>query len=210
MTQATPKLFSFEEYLEQYPEDGGHYELIDGRIVEVHPIGDHEEVGGYLTLELGLEIRRLKLPYFIPRSCCVKPYREATGYIPDVIVLNRNTIVNDPYWKKASTISMGESACLVIEIVSKNWRDDYLKKFDDYEALGISEYWIIDYLAKGSSRFIGRPKTPTITICHLVDRTFESPNGEYQVNLFKGNQKIISPTFPELNLTAEQIFQAGN
>lgn len=201
MTQAVPKLLSFEEYLEQYPEDGGRYELIDGRMVEVRPIGDHEDIGGFLSGTLYMEQRRLQLPYFISRSCCVKPYREATGYIPDVIVLNRHTIVNDPYWKKASSITLGESACLVIEIVSNNWRDDYIKKFDDYEALGIPEYWIIDYLAKGSARFIGTPKTPTITICHLVD-------GEYQVSLFKENENIISPTFPELNLTAEQIFQA--
>jgi Uma2 family endonuclease len=34
-------------------------------------------------------------------------------------------------------------------------------------------------------------------------------DGEYQVNLFWGNDRIISPTFPKLNLTAEQIFQAG-
>lgn len=204
MTQALPKLLSFEEYLEQYPEDGGRYELIDGRMVkEVRPIGEHEDIGGFLTIELGTEIRRLQLPYSVPKSAGVKPHREATGYIPDVIVLNRDTIVNDPYWKRASSISMGNSACLVIEIVSNNWRDDYLKKFDDYEALGIPEYWIVDYLAKGSSRYIGTPKTSTISVCQLVD-------GEYLVNLFKGNEKIISPTFPELNLTAEQIFQAGS
>jgi len=203
MTQALPKLLSFEEYLEQYPEDGGRYELIDGRMVEeVRPIGEHEDIGGFLALELGLEIRRVQLPYFIPKSCGVKPRREATGYIPDVIVLNRETIVNDPYWERASSISLGSSACLVIEIVSNNWRDDYLKKFDDYEALGITEYWIVDYLAKGSSRYIGKPKTPTISVCQLVD-------GEYQVSLFKGKEKIFSSTFIELDLTAEQIFQIG-
>ncbi|MBN3962363.1 MAG: hypothetical protein HWQ39_27025, partial [Nostoc sp. NMS8] len=32
---------------------------------------------------------------------------------------------------------------------------------------------------------------------------------EYQVSQFQGSDRIISPTFPELNLTAEQIFQAG-
>ncbi|WP_206817182.1 Uma2 family endonuclease [Chroococcus sp. FPU101] len=201
MTQAVPKYLSFEEYLEQYPEDGGRYELIDGRMIEVLPIADHEDIGGFLSGTLFVEYTRLQLPYFIPRSCGVKPHREATGYIPDVIVLNRDTIVNDPYWKKASSITLGESACLVIEIVSNNWRDDYIKKFDDYEALGFPEYWIIEYLAKGSARFIATPKTPTISVCHLID-------GEYQVNLFKGNQTIISPTFPELDLTAAQIFQA--
>lgn len=204
MTQALPKLLSFEEYLEQYPSDGGRYELIDGRMVEeVRAIGQHEDIGGFLTLELGTEIRRLQLPYSVPRSCSVKPHREATGYIPDVIFLNRETLVNDPYWERASSISIGNSACLVIETVSNDWRDDYLKKFDDYEALGIPEYWIVDYLAKGASRFIGKPKIPTISVCYLVD-------GEYQVNLFKDHEKIISQTFPELDLTAEQIFEAGS
>ncbi|BDI14890.1 hypothetical protein ANSO36C_06920 [Nostoc cf. commune SO-36] len=39
---------------------------------------------------------------------------------------------------------------------------------------------------------------------------------EYQLSLFRGSdacgskQRIISPTLPELNLTAEQIFNAGN
>jgi Uma2 family endonuclease len=116
--------------------------------------------------------------------------------------LDRENLVNDPYWEKASSISLGTSAKLVIEIVSSNWRDDYLKKFDDYEALEIEEYWIIDYLAKGSARYIGTPKEPTISIYQLID-------GEYQVNLFKGEQQIISSIFPELVLSANQIFQAG-
>jgi Uma2 family endonuclease len=111
-------------------------------------------------------------------------------------------LVNDPYWEKSSSISLGNSAKLVIEIVSSNWRDDYLKKFDDYEGLGIAEYWIIDYLALGSARYIGTPKEPTISICQSVD-------GEYQVSLFKGENRLISTIFPELELTANQIFQAS-
>jgi Uma2 family endonuclease len=34
-------------------------------------------------------------------------------------------------------------------------------------------------------------------------------DGEYQFQQFRGNERIISPTFPELNLTAEQVFNAG-
>jgi len=75
-------------------------------------------------------------------------------------------------------------------------------KLVDYETFGVPEYWIVDYLALGGRRYIGNPKQPTISVYYLVD-------GEYQVNLFRGNDRIISPTFPELNLTAEQIFQAG-
>ncbi|MFS8798808.1 Uma2 family endonuclease, partial [Synechococcus sp. R60.3] len=91
---------------------------------------------------------------------------------------------------------------LVIEITSNNWRDDYWHKLSDYETLGIAEYWIVDYQALGGRRYIGEPKVPTISVFQLV-------NEEYQAQLFRGNDRIRSKVFPELNLTAEQIFWAG-
>jgi Uma2 family endonuclease len=203
MTQTLPKLLSFDDYIDQLHEDDKKYELIEGKLVEMkRPIGKHEEIGGFILIELGMEIRRLKLPYLMPNSAAVKPKRLKTAYLPDLIVLDRENLVNDPYWEKSSSISLGNSAKLVIEIVSSNWRDDYLKKFDDYEGLGIGEYWIIDYLALGSARYIGTPKEPTISICQLVD-------GEYQVSLFKEENRLISTIFSELELTANQIFQAS-
>ncbi len=60
----------------------------------------------------------------------------------------------------------------------------------------------MDYAALGGREFIGKPKQPTILICCLEE-------GEYLINKFRGNDCIQSPTFPELNLTAEQIFRAG-
>ncbi|MGK7878177.1 MAG: Uma2 family endonuclease [Xenococcaceae cyanobacterium] len=203
MTQVLSKPLTFDEYIQQYPEDGGRYELVDGRIIEVRPIGKHEEIAGFITTELSLEIRVKQLPYFIPKSAAVKPKRPGTGNIPDVIVLDKETVYSDPYWEKASSVSLGKSVRLAVEVVSSNWRDDYLKKLDDYEELGIREYWIVDYLAKGAARYIGTPKVPTLSIYQLVD-------GEYQVSLFKGGDRLMSPTFPELALIAEQVFKAGN
>jgi Uma2 family endonuclease len=87
-----------------------------------------------------------------------------SGYEPDGIVLNRQIIDDDPRWAKESVITKGQSALLVIEIVSTNWRDDYHKKFADYEALGIAEYWIVDYLGLGGRRYIGSPKQPTVSV----------------------------------------------
>lgn len=46
---------------------------------------------------------------------------------------------------------------LVVEVVSTNWHDPYARKLEDYEALGILEYWIVDYQALGGRRFIGFP-----------------------------------------------------
>ena len=204
MIQALRKLVTFDEFIAWYPENPQQrYELHDGVIVEMAPpTGDHEEVVGFLALEISAEIKRLKLPYFIPKTAFIKPLSGQSAYSPDVLILNRTNLVNEPLWKKESTVSQAASIPIVIEVVSTNWRDDYLKKVADYEAVGIPEYWIVDYAALGGKRFIGNPKQPTIWVYSLVE-------GEYQVRQFRDSDRIVSFTFPELNLTAEQIFQAG-
>ncbi|MEH2125559.1 Uma2 family endonuclease [Nostoc sp.] len=202
MIQAIHKLVTFEDFAAWRPE-GGRYELHDGVIVEMaQPVGDHEDVVGFLALNISIEIGRQKLPYFIPKTVLVKPFEGESAYSPDILIINRPNLVNEPFWKKESTVSQAASIPLVIEVVSTNWRDDYYKKLADYEAIGIPEYWIIDYAAIGARKFIGNPKLPTISIYELID-------GEYQVTQFRGDTHIVSHTFPELNLTAEQIFQAG-
>jgi Uma2 family endonuclease len=131
----------------------------------------------------------------------VKP-NDQSGYEPDVIVLNEELLQNDPRWEKESTITKRASAVLIIEVVSTNWRDDYYKKFADYEAMGIGEYWVADYLALGGRKYIGPPKQPTISVYELIE-------GEYELKQFRGNDRILSPNFPELELTAEQVFAKG-
>jgi Uma2 family endonuclease len=56
-----------------------------------------------------------------------------------------------------------------VEVVSTSWRDDHHRKFGEYEAIGIPEYWIVDYLGIGGKRFTGNPKQLTFSICYLVD-----------------------------------------
>ncbi|WP_375472680.1 Uma2 family endonuclease [uncultured Nostoc sp.] len=204
MIQTLRKLVTFDEFVARYPDNTGkRYELHDGVIVEMpQPTGDHEEVVGFLAFEITRECIRLNLPYFIPKTALVKPPESESAYSPDVLILNRSNLVNEPLWKKESTVSQAESIPLVVEVVSSNWRDDYLKKAADYEAVGIPEYWIVDYTALGGRRFIGNPKQPTVSLYTLIE-------GEYQVSQFRGSDRIISPLFPELNLTVEQIFQAG-
>ena len=59
--------------------------------------------------------------------------------------------------------------------------------------------WITSDYGK---RFIGNPKQPTISVYSLAD-------GEYQVSQFRGDDCVRSPTFPEFNVTPEEIFQFG-
>jgi Uma2 family endonuclease len=204
MTQTLRKLITFDEFVAKYPDNSRkRYELHDGVVIEMsQPTGDHEEIIGFLVLRISIEIGRLNLPYFIPKTALVKPLESESAYLADVLILNKPNLVNEPLWKKDSTVTLAESIPLVIEVVSTNWRDDYLTKVAGYETVGIPEYWIVDYAALGGRRFIGNPKQPTISIYSLVE-------GEYQVQQFLGGERLISLTFPELNLTAEQIFQAG-
>ena len=199
MVQALPELITFSEFAEWKP-DGKNYELHNGVIKEMQPRGKHEEIVGFLATEFTLEFRRLHLPYFIPKQALVKVADQETGYSPDILVLNRDNLAKEPLWEKSSTVQNSISIPLVIEIVSSNWRDDYLTKVRDYEEIGIREYWIVDYRGLGGRRYIGNPKQPTISIYSLVDN-------EYQVTQFRDKDKIVSPSFSELNLTGNQVFQ---
>ena len=204
MIQTISKTITFDEFVAWYPENSVHkYELHNGVIVEM-PLGtgDHSDVRGFLSSEINFEIRRLQLPFSIPGDCLLKLSRDEAGYQPDLIVLDRTALANEPRWKKESIITMGSSVRLAVEVVSTNWQDDYLVKVADYERLGISEYWVVDYAALGGRRFIGNPKQPTISVYQLVD-------GEYQISQFQGDDIVESLAFPELKLTAEKIFLAG-
>ncbi|OKH29694.1 hypothetical protein NIES2119_32040 [[Phormidium ambiguum] IAM M-71] len=200
MIQAHPKLVTFDQFIDWLPENH-RYELHDGTIIEMQPTGLHEDVTGFLTQELTLLYSRLHLPYRIPQKALVKPNHKETGYNPDLLLVDRRQLASEPLWEKKSTLIYGVSIPLIVEVVSTNWRDDYGYKLVDYEAMGIPEYWIVDYLGLGGVRFIGTPKQPTVSVFQLLD-------GEYQVRQFRTSDRIQSHLFPELNLTAEQIFQA--
>jgi Uma2 family endonuclease len=204
MSQTLLKTTTFQEFVDWLPENSDlRYELHYGNIVEMaQPVGEHEEIKGFLTIKLSGMIDRLNLPYLIPNQVIVRPDDKDSGYFPDILVMNRANLPNESRWQKESILSSGVSIPLVIEVVSTNWRNDYHLKFADYEEMGILEYWIVDYGALGGRNFIGNPKQPTISICNLVEE-------EYQINKFQNGDRLISQTFPELNLTANQVFQLG-
>lgn len=194
---------SFDEFVAWYPENSeNRYELRRGTVIEMpKPKGKHSRLAGDLAYELGTAFRQADRPYFIPKECIVKVSND-TGYEPDIVVLDEVTIADDPRWEGESIVSSSQSIKLAVEVVSTNWRDDYLVKLADYEAFGIGEYWIVDYLGIGGRRYIGVPKQPTLTVCTLVD-------GEYELQQFREGDRIMSPTLPELTLTVDRVFNLG-
>jgi Uma2 family endonuclease len=206
MIQAIPKLLTFEEFL--IWEDGTDtaVELINGVPMPMsEPTANHEDVADYLCNLLHSHCLESDLSYVPKRSKQVRLLIEVgekeKSRKADIVVFDRAE------WRRMKTSPSPAAAYttppMVVEVVSTNWRDDYLTKLGEYEALGIREYWIVDYAASGAIRYIGSPKRPTISIYQLVE-------GEYQVKQFREGDRLESLIFPELNLTAQQVFSAGD
>jgi Uma2 family endonuclease len=195
-----PKL-TFDQFLEIYPEDGKHYELINGKIVEISEMAftrNHDDVGEFIDRRFYREVERLSLNYVVKRAIPIRTTDKEgneRGRIPDV------SVIDATIWRSNRHAYKGlrEKIQLAVEVASNNWDDDYIDKFDEYQRLGIPEYWIVDYLAIASRDFLGNPKIPTVFV-NLLDE-----NGKYQTAKFTEDDKIISRTFPELELTAAQI-----
>jgi Uma2 family endonuclease len=202
MVLVESKTISFDDFIIWLPERSAYrYELRDGEILEMpKPRGKHSEIAGSISGKLYLEVIRLDLAYSIPRESIVKSIDSKSGYEPDVIVLDREMLAQESRWEAESIITQGSSVKLAIEVVSTNWQDDYALKQIAYQALGIQEYWIVDYLGLGGRNFIGYPKQPTISVYYLVD-------GEYDLHQFRGDDRIKSPTFPDLELSIDKILK---
>lgn len=192
---------SFETFLADYLEDD-RYELIDEELIDLEPTGLHEQVSGLINRKLNVEIDRHHLPWFIPMKCLIKPLGINTAFRPDLVILDRTMLEQEPLWRNEPVITLGSSVKMVVEVVSGNWQNDYARKVEEYEALGIPEYWIVDYLGLGGTRYIGSPKQPVITIHQLVGQT-------YQGQQFRDDNQLISPTLLSLEITAEEVFTAG-
>jgi len=201
--QLTPqKSLSFDEFLVQYGGDN-RYELIDGEVFDLEPTGQHEEVAAFITAKICVQVEGTGLPWFVLQRGLLRPSNAAmTAFRPDVAVVDRDELIKEPFWSDQSILTLGSSIKFVAEVVSSNWQNDYARKVEDYAVLGIPEYWIADYAGLGGTRHIGKPKQPTLSICSLVDE-------EYEIQQLRGREMIVSPTFPELRLTAEQVLSAN-
>ena len=192
----------FDEFLARYGGDK-RYELIDGEVFDLEPTGLHEEISAFITAKLCVQIDVIGLPWFVLQGGLLRPPNTGmTAFRPDIAVVDREELINEPFWSEQSILTLGRSLKFVAEVVSSNWQNDYARKVEDYAALGTAEYWIADHAALGGVRHIGKPKQPTLSICTLLDE-------EYDIQQFRGNQAIVSPIFPNLKLTAEQVLTAG-
>jgi len=102
MTYTLTKSFTFDEFISAYGDDF-RYELADGEVIDMEPTGPHEAVGGKLSAQLNIAISKAQLPWFIPRTCLIRPFGDiATARRPDVVVLDETALADEPRWEFCS------------------------------------------------------------------------------------------------------------
>jgi Uma2 family endonuclease len=199
VTQAAIKPgVSFEEYIDICARTDERYELVRGELVKSNPpTWQHNRIAKFLEKILDAEIEKAGYPWEAFRETGQRT-EEDSSRLPDVTVVPVAAIAQ--FINQTAVLTV--PAPLIVEIVSPgSVSEDYNSKLQEYQALGIPEYWIVDHEGLGAAQSIGFPKAPTITICQLVAATYQSQR-------FWGNDKLRSPTFPRLDLAANQVFAA--
>ena len=194
MTFTKTRFSSFEAYLTADVSDlpEGRYEYWDGELVEVIAESSfNDALANYLYLlmvQAGIYHKLIR-----PHSCEVEVIGKPKTRFPDLTVLDDvHLVLMD---KNTRVTRDMPPPRLVVEVVSPgaeskpNYTRDYRDKRNQYAAIAIPEYWIID------------PDRAWFMVGTLI-------GNRYQFATFRDDDAIVSPTFPELKLTAAIVFNS--
>ncbi len=130
---------NFDAYLRWNPE-GGLVEWVRGEAVQyMSTTAEHQRIVTFLValLQAFCDLFNLGRVFSGPYTMRAQP--DGNGREPDVFV------VLTPHLERARSEYLDGPADLVVEVISDDSvARDRVDKFDEYEAAGISEYWIID------------------------------------------------------------------
>lgn len=183
------------EFLSYDDGTGQRYELVDGVLVEMGAESTiNNWIAGFLFgyfIQMGLFSYRIGFKQKIE-----VPSRYVTARDPDLIIHSEESATAIADRSEACLQQNEPNPLIIIEIVSPgaestdNYQRDYVQKPREYADRGISEFWRID------------PDRKWIQIGNLTA-------GAYQFETFRDKDKLISTTFPAMNLTVEQVLAAG-
>jgi len=191
---AKPRV-TFADYLTYFDGSDTKYELVDGELVAMS-LGTslHGEAIDPTYQAINAEINRTTQPWIVRQGQigvrCPRGIGLDTVRIPDVVVMQQDNW--QALQEREAVIDFDLSApLLVIEVISPSTKNiDYRAKRAEYAARDIPEYWIIDPLESKVSVLI-------------------NSDGWYDITEFFDSDRLISPTFPELQLTPQIILKGA-
>ncbi|HQU86222.1 MAG TPA: Uma2 family endonuclease [Pyrinomonadaceae bacterium] len=135
-----PQKLSYEEFLREY--DGQYAEYVDGEIISNMSVTQqHDILVKYLItlLTMFVETKKIGKIHGEPYQMKMTFGDKTKGREPDIFFVSTNN------FDRAKKQYFDGAADLVIEVISpESITRDYVDKFDEYEAAGVNEYWIID------------------------------------------------------------------
>lgn len=136
--------------LEDLPDDGHRYELIDGvLVVSPSPRLPHQDMVGNLYLLLRADcpphLKVVLAPFDVALA-------DDTVVIPDLLVADRTQF---------TVKELPGPPLLAVEVLSPSTRRfDLLLKRDRFQSAGVASYWLID------------PEEPSVTVLELRDGAY--------------------------------------
>ncbi len=200
----TQQIFTFEEYLKYDDGTDIRYELERGELIAMGQArGQHGEIMHFLERRFNSEIERLGLDW-VARQAAVdvrvpQVGKRDTSRIPDV------TVLPSAQWKslryREAIIELDEDPpLLVVEVVSTGTEiRDHRAKRAEYNIIGIQVYILVDFVDVDQNKAVDK----RVTVLTLNE-------GLYDDAVFRGDEVVVIPTFPELHLTANEIINAGD
>ncbi|MEH2078836.1 MAG: Uma2 family endonuclease [Nostoc sp.] len=178
----------FEEYLTYDDGSDFHYELVDGKLELMNPPTiEHFLIAKFFEQLLDAEIKRCSSPWLYFQESGMRTGRNKSR-LTDLCVV---TLEQARELLNVSAV-FESPPLLIVEVVSpESVKRDYRYKRSEYAVLEVPEYWIVDSLEK------------KVSVLLLED-------GLYKEIVFTTTQQIGSRTFPELAITVDRIFTAGN
>ncbi len=191
MITITSQKMTLEEYLNYDDGTDTRYELVNGELVVMPPESDlNQRIAMFLLVyfsQQGIPSYRLRIGAEI-----VVMGSRATTRLPDLMVLSEELATALEGASRSTVMIDMPPPQLVVEVVSpgkENADRDYRYKRSEYAARGIAEYWIVD------------PTQGRVTVLEWVE-------GLYEERVFQGNERIVSPMLPDLDLTSERVMNA--
>lgn len=195
---------TFEEWLTYEDGSDTRYELDRGVLVEMGQArGQHGDIMEFLNDQFKAEISKMGYPWLSKMGSQVavrvpQVGRRDTSRVPDVVVLP--TEQWEAMADREAVIDLSEPAPpLVVEVVSTGTEiTDHRKKRAEYNIVGIPCYVLVDWSNVNQNK---KPVDKRVTVLTLVE-------GLYDEEVYREDQIVFIPTFPNLKLTANQIIRA--
>lgn len=141
---------TYEDFLVKY--DGKYAEFVNGEVItNMSVTKTHNELTNFLSFILQAfgEIRKIGKVFSEPYQMKMRFGDEVIGREPDIF------FVKNENFDKLNEKFFEGGADLVIEVISPEsvYRDTQ-DKFEEYEKIGVKEYWLIDYTRR-TANFYG-------------------------------------------------------